>query len=345
MRVSTFQSCFARRCAGAIVALAATALTPFAATDACAEVSSVNATIQYGIGYLPLYVMRHDHLFEKHLKAAGLDTKVTWTQIGVGSAVNDALLSGSTAFAAGGPPQLLTMWDRTYDNLKVKGVAALSSMPMYLNANTPRVKSITDFSDKDRIAIASAGSSIETLVLQMAAAKQYGDKDFRHFDHLMVNLAHPDGMAALLSGTTVTAQFAAPPYQYEELKQPGIHRVLDSYDVTNGPATFLCVWSTSRFRDANPKTVKAYYDALVEAVDFINAHKREAAQIYTEDEKGKESMDDVLKMLESPEVRVTQVPQNMMAYADTMVRLGTIKRKPASWKDFFFPEAYPSGGS
>ena len=125
----------------------------------------------------------------------------------------------------------------------------------------------------------------------------------------------------------------------------GIHRVLDSYDVTNGPATFLCVWSTSRFRDANPKTYKAYYDALVEAVDFINAHKQEAAQIYTEDEKGKESMDDVLKMLESPEVRVTQVPQNMMSYADTMVRLGTIKHKPASWKDFFWENVADKPGT
>lgn len=331
-----------RLCAGAVIAgtLFVTGLG-----TARAEVGEVNATIQYGIGYLPLYVMRHNHLFEKHLKQEGLDTKVTWSQIGTGSAVNDALLAGKTAFAAGGPSQLLTMWDRTFNNLKVKGVAALSSMPMYLNANTPRLKTLADFTDQDRIAIASAGSSIETLVLRMAAAKQYGEKNYRKFDRLMVNLPHPDGMAALLSRHSITAQFTAPPYQYEELKHPGIHRVLNSYDVTDGPATFLMVWSTTKFHDQNPKTYKAYYDALTEAVNFINAHKREAAQIYIDDEKSSGGVDDILKMLNDPEIRVTQVPQRITAYAKTMYQLGTIKQQPASWKDFFFSEAYPAGGS
>jgi NitT/TauT family transport system substrate-binding protein len=224
-----------------------------------AEVGEVNATIQYGIGYLPLYVMRHNHLYEKHLKQAGLDTKVTWSQIGTGSAVNDALLAGKTAFAAGCPSQLLTLWDRTRDNLKVRGVAALSSMPMYLNANTPRLKTLAAFTDQDRIAIASAGSSIETLVLRMAAAKQYGEKNYRKFDRLMVNLSHPDGMAALLSRHSITAQFTAPPYQYEKLKHPGIHRVLNSYDVTNGPATFLMVWSMTKFHDEKKQRRRRRY--------------------------------------------------------------------------------------
>jgi NitT/TauT family transport system substrate-binding protein len=340
MNVSTIRR---RLCTGAALASALLMAGPGVAR---AEVSSVNATIQFGIGYLPLYVMRHNHLFEKHLKQAGLDTKVTWSQIGAGSAVNDALLSGTTAFAAGGPPQLLTMWDRTHDNLKVKGVAALSSMPMYLNANTPRLKTLADFTDQDRIAIASAGSSIETLVLRMAAAKMYGEKNYKKFDHLMVKLPHPDGMTALLSGhSEITAQFTAPPYQYEELKHPGIHRVLDSYSVTGGPATFLVVWSTTKFHDQNPKTYKAYYDALTEAANFINAHKRQAAQIYVEDQKGVASVDDILKMLNDPEIHVTQVPQHMTDYAKVMHQYGLIKHKPASWKDIFFPEAYPSGGS
>ncbi|TAL56442.1 ABC transporter substrate-binding protein [Pandoraea sp.] len=310
-----------------------------------AEVSTVNVTIQYGIGYLPLYVMRHDHLLEKHLQQEGLHSKVTWSQIGTGSVVNDALLSGRTAFAGGGPPQMLTLWDRTQSNLKVKGIAALSSMPMFLNANQPRLKSLDDFTSSDRIAVASAGSSIETLILQMAAAKRYGAANFRKFDPLMVNLAHPDGMTALLSKSYITAQFTAPPYQYEELTHPGIHRMLSSYDVTGGPATFLMVWTTTRFRDENPKTVKAYYDALTEATDFINAHKRQAAAIYVQDEKGSGSADDVLKMLNDPDVHVTMVPQHIMDYAKTMYRLGTIKHMPTSWKDLFFPEVYGLPGS
>jgi NitT/TauT family transport system substrate-binding protein len=312
---------------------------------ASAEVGTVNVTIQFGIGYLPLYVMRHNHLLEKHLKEQGLTSSVTWSQIGVGSAVNDALLSGSTDFASGGPPQSITMWDRTQNNLKVKGVAALSSMPMFLNANDPRLKSLDDFTSHDRIAIASAGSSIESLILQMAAAKRYGNKNFRKFDPLMVNLAHPDGMVALLSKREITAQFAAPPYQYEELQHPGIHRVLSSYEVTGGPATFLMVWTTTKFHDQNPKTAKAYYDALSEAAAFCNDHKLEAAQIYVHDEKGTNSVQDIVKLLEDPDIHVTTTPQHMMDYAGIMLRLGTIKHAPASWKDLFFPEVYNLPGS
>jgi len=315
------------------------------AQPASAEMDPVNVTIQFGIGYLPLYVMRHNHLLEKHLKEEGLNSRVTWAQIGAGSAVNDALLSGSAAFAAGGASQLLTLWDRTRTNLKVKGVAALSSMPMFLNANQPRLKSLDDFGDSDRIAIASAGSSIETIILRMAAAKRYGEKNYKKFDRLMVNLPHPDGMAALLSNRTITAQFTAPPYQYEELKHPGIHRVLSSYDVTGGPATFLMVWTTNKFREQNPKTFQAYYAALGEATQFINDHKREAAQIYVQDQKGMESVDGILKMLNDPDIHVTMVPHNMMDYAKFMYQTGAIKHMPASWKDLFFPQAYGLPGS
>ena len=116
-----------------------------------AEVGEVNATIQYGIGYLPLYVMRHNHLFEKHLKQKGLDTKVTWSQIGTGSAVNDALLAGKTAFAAGGPSQLLTMWDRTFNNLKVKGVAMVASFAISRSTNAPSTRSLRSFRSDGQI--------------------------------------------------------------------------------------------------------------------------------------------------------------------------------------------------
>src|ERR1039458_1930287 len=47
--------------------------------------------------------------------------------------MNDALLSGSADFISAGPPAFLILWDRTKSSAKVKGVAAMSTMPMYLN--------------------------------------------------------------------------------------------------------------------------------------------------------------------------------------------------------------------
>src|SRR6185437_13354298 len=61
---------------------------------ASAEVSEVKIATQYGIGYLPLTIMKHNKLIEKSLAQAGLgDTKVSWVKLGAGAAANDALLS------------------------------------------------------------------------------------------------------------------------------------------------------------------------------------------------------------------------------------------------------------
>jgi len=142
-------------------ALAAGALVFVA--SARAEVSELKLMSQYGIGYMQLTVMKGDKLVEKHLAKNGLpDTKVTWATLGAGAAANDALLSGSLHMAAGGTGPSFILWDRTRGNVDVRGIAALSSMPNLLVTMDPRIKTITDFTEKDRIAMAGAGSSVQT---------------------------------------------------------------------------------------------------------------------------------------------------------------------------------------
>src|SRR5690606_22975894 len=161
-------------------------------------------------------------------------------------------------FAAGGTGPAIILWDRTRANVDVRGVAALSSMPNLLVTRNPKVKTIKDFTDQDKIAMAGAGSSVQTIYLQMAVAKAYGMENYRKLNPLMVNLPHPEGLRALLSGAgEITSQFTSPPFQYYALAEPGIHTVLNSYDIMGGPNTFLMVWSTEKFRSANPKTYAA----------------------------------------------------------------------------------------
>jgi NitT/TauT family transport system substrate-binding protein len=38
-------------------------------------------------------------------------------------------------------------------------------------------------------------------------------------------------------------------------------------------------------------------------------------------------------------------PQNMMKYVDFMSKVGTIKVRPESWKEMFFPNAQGLAGS
>ena len=323
------------------------ALPSLLATAAmAAEVSELRIAQQFGIGYLPLTIMKTNGLIEKHLKAAGLgETKVLWSQLGSAQPMNDALLSGTLHIASGGVAPFMILWDRTRGNLNVRAVAALSSMPMYLVTNNPAVKSIRDFTENDRISMAGAGTSIQTIVLQMATAKEFGEANYNKFSTLYRNLAHPDGLAAFLSGKEITAYFSSPPFQYQALEKPGVRRILNSYDISGGPASFLATWATGKFHDENPKTYQAFFNANKEATDYINANKRLAAEIYVKETKDKSGVDAILKMLNDPEIRITMTPEQTLPIADFMFRTGTLKNKAASWKDLYFPELYNLPGS
>src|SRR5262249_5184167 len=228
-----------------------------AATEAVAEVAQIRAAQQFGLSYLALMIMEDSKLVEKHAKAAGLgDVKVTWAKLGGPGAMNDALRSGGLDFATGGVPSLITLWSKTRGTgNEVRGVAALNSMPVNLVTSNPNVKSIRDFTDRDKIAVTTVKVSTQALLLQMAAAKEFGDQNYAKLDPLTVSLPNPDAMTALLSGGgTITAHFSSPPFQYQEVAKPGIRTILNNYEILGGPATFNLVWSTTRFRDANPKS-------------------------------------------------------------------------------------------
>jgi NitT/TauT family transport system substrate-binding protein len=312
-----------------------------------AEVTELRLAQQYGIGYLPLHVVENQKLIQKHAQKAGITiTKVSWATFAAGNAMNEAILSGSLDIASGGVGPLLTIWSKTKGRQEVKGVASLNSMPLYLNTNNPNVKSIKDFTDKDKIALPAVKVSIQAVTLQMAAEKAFGAGQHNKLDALTVSMAHPDGMAALISGKTeVTAHLTSPPFQYQELQDQRVRRVLSSYEVLGGPATFNTLWTTKKFRDENPKVYKAFVDALEEAMELIKRDPQKAAEIYVAEEKSKVPVEAILKMIKDPEITFTTAPQNLMKYAEFMNKIGSIEAKPASWKDVFFPEIHGKEGS
>jgi len=327
----------------AVCAAALVALPP----PAQAEVTEIKVAEQYGIGYLPLMLMEEQKLIEKHAKANGIpELKVGWAKFAGGNVMNDALLSNSLQFASGGVAPFVTLWGRTRGNLDVKAVAAIDSMPLYLNTRNPNVKALKDFTDKDRIALPAVKVSIQAMTLQMAAEKTFGDGQQGKLDPLTVTLSHPDAQTALLSGQSeVTAHFGSPPFQYQQLKNPAIHTVLNSYDVLGGPSTFNVVWTTSKFRTENPRIYDAFVKALDEAIAQINADRKAAAETYLRIAKDKDTVQDILAMLNDPAIVFTTTPQNVMKYVDFMLKTGSIKVKPDSWKDLFFPNVHALPGS
>ena len=310
-----------------------------------ADTNELRIAQQYGFSYLQLMYMQHDRLIEKHAKAAGLgDVKVTWAKFAAGNVMNDALLSGSLDIASGGLAPPIILWDKTRDGLDVRMIAAMVTAPLYLNTTNPRIRSLRDFTSSDRIALPAVKVSNQATILAMAAAQELGKDKADSLNPLTVAMSHPDGVAALRNGT-IDAHFTAPPFQQIELADPRVHRVLSSYDVMKGPLTFTVLWTTSRFRNDNPKLYAAFVAALGEATRMINADKRAAAQLYVAQANSKESVDDVYRMLIDPEVEFTLTPRQVGNYAQFMYEDGLIKHRPASWKDLFFDGVYALPGS
>ncbi len=312
-----------------------------------AEISEITVARQYGVSYLPLMVMQQKHLIEKHAKALGLKSlDVRWVKFAGGNVMNDALLSGSLQFASGGVGPLVKIWAKTHGNINVKGVAALNAMPLYLNTRDPNVKSVRDFSSKNKIALPAVKVSIQAVTLEMAAAKAFGNDNYDKLDKYTVSMAHPDGMQALLSGASeVDSHFTSPPFQYKEANNPHVHTVLTSFDVLGGPATFNVVWTTQKFRQNNPKAYKAFTEALDEAIQWINSNKRDAAKLYLKAANSTDSVDFINNIVTDPKVKFTMTPKNTTKYSDFLYEVGAIKTKPDSWKDMFFDNVHKLPGS
>lgn len=323
--------------AGALAGLAA---------QAAAETKEVRFGRQLGVGYLQLYVMEELRLVEKHAKAAGLgDVKASYKPVGAPAVLNDLLLGGNVDLIAAGTPPFLLLWDKTFGNMGVKGVSALNAQPSFLNTNKPNIRSLKDFTDKDKIALPSVRVSLQAILLQMAAEKEFGPGQHAKLDHLTVSLAHPEGVAALLSGAAeITAHFTSAPFQYQELENPKISRVISSYDYT-GKASFSALSATTKFVQENPKTYGALLAALREATDLIAKQPEEAARIFIKVDNSKLSVDFLTKMITDKDFSYSLAPEGLLKFADFMHRTGSIKNKPGTWKELFHPGIHDQAGS
>ena len=328
-----------------VLALALLVAAPVAAH---AEVDELRIPVGAGgIGFLPLLVMEKQQLVEKHARAAGLDKlKVSWISFGGPSVVNDALLSGSAHYAPAGPPAFLTIWGRTRGAQKVVGVAGMTSMPMYLNTNSDRIKTLEDIAPGDKMAVTAVKVSIPAVVMQIYARHRYGREQYDRFDKFTVSMTHPDGVIALLKRLEVNLHFTSPPFHQRELKDPSIHTVINSDQVMGGSTTFTMLYTTAKFHDENPKTNRAVIAALEEALAFIKRDPKGAARIFLEGSEGRGwTEDEIAAVIGSPEMVFTTSPQNVMKYATFMSEVGTLKVKPTSWKELFFPELHDRDGS
>jgi NitT/TauT family transport system substrate-binding protein len=302
----------------------------------------IGASTGLGLSYLPLTIMEENKLLDKHAAALGFHAVLEVRHYPTAAPMYNDLLAGKIGFAGGGVTQLLTSWDKTHADpaLQVKGIATLNAMPLYLVTSNAQVKTVADFTPRDRFAVVAVRTSIEAVVLSMAAEKAFGRGQAGKLDPLTVAMGHPEAMHDLLNHqAAVDAHIASSPYIYEELAKPGMHEVFDSYDVLGGPHTHNLVWTTTKFHDENPKLIQAFVAALQEALDLIKSDPAKAAAIdvKTGNEKNL-SAAQIEKIIRKPENHWTETPLRILDFATFMYRIGLIATKPSNSHELFFED-------
>jgi NitT/TauT family transport system substrate-binding protein len=323
-----------------LLSIAAALLVATSATAARAEMSEITIAQQFGVAFLPFMIMERDHLVEKHAKAAGLDVKTNWQKVAGPSVINDGLLSGTVHVGAVGAPSLVTLWSKTKSNAGIKGMAAMTSYPLYFVTRNPDLKSLKDLSQKDKIAVPSVKISTQAIMLQMAAADLFGQANYQKFDELTVSLSHPDALVALTNNTSgVNAHFSTSPFYEAEMKIPGARVLTTSYDILGGRASALVLITTTKFHNDNPKLYKAFLDAEKEAIETINKDKKKAAQDYLDIAQDRKStLDEIYNVINDKDYAYTLSPEKVFKTAVFMAKVGSVKDAPKDLWDMFFDD-------
>jgi NitT/TauT family transport system substrate-binding protein len=310
-----------------------------------AEVDTVNMAQQFGLLYVPLHVVMDQKLIEKHAKKMGIAApKIKMYKISGGANINKALLAGTIDFGAHGVGPALKLWGKTKGKFKI--VTSMADMPLKLNSNDPKIKTVEDYlKAKDhKIATPAAKVSIQAVTLQMYAAKKWGKAD--KLDHLVVSMKHPIALAAMMSGgQTVKSHFATLPYSYQELKSGKIHNVITSYDILGGQHSVLVMSAKVDFKAKNPKTYKAVTAAYLEAFDWIKKNPVKAAETFIKYTKSKMDPKTVKALLtDTKEIEFSPLPKHTMKYANFLNKIGDIP-KAKSWKEYYFENNHSMNGS
>ena len=329
-----------------VVGVALTVASFYSADDARADASKVQVATQFGLAYLPLIVMEHDRLWEKHAEVLGVKISVEYVRLGGGGALNDALISDSVDVVAGGLAPMLVLWDRNTTTFKVSGLAALNASPFDILTNKRTIKSLADFTDVDRIAVPSISTSIQAIVLMAAAEQMFGPGQVHRLDNLTVAMQHPDAVVAMTSANSqISGYVSSSPYQEILLKKPGITKITDSFAVFGGPTTLSVVYAKEAFVKKNPKVMQAFYAALREALASMAAERGGTIDKYLAVTHERIDRALIEEILSQPDFRFGIEPTATLHVAQLMQRVGLLKHKPTSWKDYFAEPLHAGQGS
>ncbi|MEK6264482.1 MAG: ABC transporter substrate-binding protein [Clostridium sp.] len=277
--------------------------------------NSISIAEQYGLAYAPLQIMKENKILEKNYPGV----KIDWKQLGNTAAIREAMLSNQVEVGFMAIPPFLIGLDK---GMEWKIASGLSESPVTLVTNSENIKSIKDFSESDRIALPQPGS-IQHMLLAMQCEKEFGDA--KKLDNLLVTLAHPDAMNALLSAKDITAHFTSPPYLFKELEQNSIHQILDGKDAIGADFTFIVGVTTNKFHEIKPELYKALVISIKESIVFMQNNPYKSAEILADIYKL--SKDEVLQYITHKDMIYTQEVKGINEFVEFMKKNDYISKE------------------
>ena len=299
-----------------------------------------------GVNFLPMQVMQRRKLVEKHAARLGIpDGTAEWFDFPGGGNATDAMLSGSIDVVAAGPGNLLLLWDRTKGG--VKGIVSNSALPAVLVTREERIKRITDYGPKDRIAVPTVLVSTPAILIQMACEQAYGAENWKRLDSSTVQMGHPDALIALKNQVhEVRSHFGSPPFIGRELREvPGAHVVTTSSEILGSPLCTSVLFGMTRYAQRQPGMIQALIDASAEAVASVRDDPAAAARDYLEVSRDKMPEAELTDLLRQPDMVFDTKPEGTLKFASFLHRTGTLKTNPAKWTDYFMDQSASLGGN
>jgi len=293
-----------------------------------ADERTMNIAEQYGLAYAPLQIAKELKLIEKRLPGV----TVNWRQLGNTASIREAMLANEIDAGFMAIPPFLIGWDK---GMNWKIACGLSTSPVALITNKENIKSVGDFGPEDRIALPQPGS-IQHILLSMACEKELGDP--KKLDNILVTMAHPDGMNALLSKKDITAHFTAPPYLTREMEAPGMHEVLNGRQAFGKEFSFIVGVTTEAFHGSRPQEYEALISAIAEAVKFMEDNREETLKILSR--QYDMSTDEIRKNLDMDGMDYSLQVKGVDDFAGFMEKTGYISKVPESPEEIIWDDKY-----
>ena len=318
--------------AAAVLAAAAVGGSTARGAQDAPRPETVTIAYQFGIGYAPLLIIKHQRLLEK----ANPGLRVEWKQLASGTPITDGIIKGDIQIGAMGTGPMLVGWARG-TNWKV--IAPLDVADLWLMVRNPSIRTINDLRGK-RIATPTA-TSIQAVALRKMAEVKLGNA--RALDSSLISMNHPDGMQALLTGQ-IDAHLTSPPYEWLELGR-GARALAKSYGYF-GAHSFLVTVVTQKFYDDYTAFSNRFYRLVKQSIDLINKRPGVAAAILAREDSTATTAAQFRRWItRKKSLAFTTRPRGLMRTAKFMEKIGLLTKVPRSWRELVFPPVYPTRGS